>query len=80
MQYTLRNIPPHLDQALREKANREYKSLNEVAIEALSKALGLTERPIKFRDLSTLAGSWQNDGEIAQALAEQRTIDAELWQ
>jgi SOS-response transcriptional repressor LexA len=35
MQYTLRNIPPQIDQALRRRALSERKSLNQVTIEAL---------------------------------------------
>jgi plasmid stability protein len=39
MQYTLRNIPSTLDEALRERARAEGKSLNEMAIETLLAAL-----------------------------------------
>lgn len=79
MQYTLRNIPPHLDAALRRAAREQDKSLNEVAIEALSRALGLAGEPIKHRDLSDLAGTWTPDPSMEEALAEQRRVDPELW-
>jgi hypothetical protein len=80
MQYTLRNIPAVLDEAIRRRAREEGKSLNEVAIEALMRALGLQGEPRRQRDLSGIAGSWQPDPDTDDALEEQRCIDAELWQ
>jgi plasmid stability protein len=79
MQYTLRNIPPLLDQALRSRAREEGKSLNEVAIELLLVGAGLMGEPIKRRDLSDIAGTWAADPEIDEALEDQRRIDPELW-
>ena len=79
MQYTVRKIPKRLDRAIRERARREGKSLNRVTIEALMQAFGLDGERIRRRDLSDLAGSWKDDPETEQALAEQRRIDADLW-
>ena len=79
MQYTLRNIPPELDAALRERARREGRSLNEIAVEALRRDAGLTgERPRK-RDLSSFAGTWIEDPAVEEALSDQRRIDERLW-
>ncbi len=79
MQYTLRNIPKVLDETLRRRAREEHKSLNRVAVEALMRALGLTEAPIAQRDLSDVAGEWQADPDTERALEEQRQVDPELW-
>lgn len=79
MQYTLRNVPPLLDEALREKAREEGKSLNEVTIEALLVGVGLAGQPVKRRDLSDIAGSWVDDPATDEILQEQRRIDPELW-
>jgi plasmid stability protein len=79
MQYTLRNIPSDLDEALRERARREQRSLNEVAIEALRIALGLSGAPVKRRDLGDVVGTWVEDPQVEAALAEQRRIDEDLW-
>jgi plasmid stability protein len=79
MQYTLRNVPEQLDRALRERARREGRSLNEVALEALHVALGLTEDAVKRRDLGDVAGSWIEDPQVEAALADQRQIDEDLW-
>jgi hypothetical protein len=81
MQYTLRNIPPDLDRVLRKTASQQRKSLNQVAIEALRRAAGLGEgRATKHRDLSDIAGTWQDDRTIDAALADQRRIDPEMWE
>lgn len=79
MQYTLRNIPSRLDEALRRRAREEGKSLNEVALETLLAGMGLAGESIKRRDLSDIARTWTEDPEIDQALEDQRRIDPELW-
>lgn len=78
MQYTLRNIPEHLDRALRQRACDQAKSINQVAVEALGQGLGLTEG-LRRRDLSDLAGSWRRLPKVERALKDQRRIDADLW-
>ena len=79
MQYTLRNVPPLLDEALRARAREEGKSLNEVTIEVLRTGLGLKGVPVKHRDLSDVVGTWVADPELEEALEDQRRIDPELW-
>ncbi len=79
MQYTIRNIPQDVDRALRRRAREEGKSLNEVAVDALRRALGLTEEPVSQRDLKDVRGTWVDDPEIDAALADQRRIDPDLW-
>ena len=79
MQYTLRNIPEALDRALRERAHREKRSLNDVAVEALHQGAGLADVPVKRRDLSDIVGTWVHDPEVDRALADQRLIDEGKW-
>lgn len=79
MQYTIRNVPDYLDAALRATADTQGKSLNEVAIEALARGAGLSERPCRRRDLSDVAGSWRKDPAFDSALAAQDTIDEAMW-
>ena len=79
MRYALRSVPEHVDAALRRVAREQGKSLNEVAIEALARGAGVTERPSQRRDLKDIAGTWRTNREIDGALADQDTIDAELW-
>jgi hypothetical protein len=46
MQYTIRNVPDTLDEALRRVARERGKSLNEVAIEALALLRSATDNAI----------------------------------
>ena len=79
MQYTIRRIPKALDRALRERAARENKSMNEVAVEAMAQGLGVGGARIKHRELHDLAGRWVNDEAIDEALSDQRRIDDAMW-
>jgi plasmid stability protein len=79
MQYTIRNVPDYLDAALRSSADAQGKSLNEVAIEALSRGAGLSERRSRQRDLGDIAGSWRKDPAFDRALTDQDKIDEAMW-
>jgi hypothetical protein len=79
MQYTLRDIPPPVDAELRRRARAEGKSLNTVVIETLIHGTGLSETPVRHRDLSDIAGTWQEDPDFDQAIADQDQIDERLW-
>jgi hypothetical protein len=79
MQYTIRNVPVTLDDALRRAAREQNKSLNEVAIEALARGAGVTGERGRQRDLSDITGTWRKDSSFERALAAQDTIDEEMW-
>jgi hypothetical protein len=79
MQYTLRGIPAALDEAIRERAKAEGKSLNEVAVVALAEGLGLGAQDIVRRDLSDVVGTWRKEAAVEAALAAQDRVDKGLW-
>ena len=79
MQYTVRRIPRALDKALRERAKREGKSLNEITVEVIADGLGLGASDIVRRDLSDIAGTWKKDAAAEAALAAQDQVDENLW-
>jgi len=79
MQYTIRDIPDYLDATLRDFARREGKSLNQVAVAALVRGAGLAEHESVKRDLSDIAGTWQEDPAFGSAIAEQQKIDEAIW-
>lgn len=79
MQYTIRGIPPAVDESLRERARRSGKSLNEAVVDALAEASGQTGARRRRRDLSNIAGTWKRDGAVEAALADQDRIDEDLW-
>ncbi len=79
IQYTVRAIPREVDDKLRQKAKREGKSLNEVALQALATAAGSSSTTQKKRDLSDLIGDWLDDPEFDAAIAAQRVIHPDDW-
>jgi hypothetical protein len=78
-QYTIRNVPGVVDRALRRRAERTRKSLNEVAVDALARGAGVENEAREHHDIDFLFGSWVDDPAVDEALAEQRAIDTELW-
>jgi len=79
VQYTIRGIPTEIDKELRRRARTTGKSLNEVVIEALADGLGLSNVRRKRRDLSDIVGTWVEDKDFDNAIADQRRIDQEKW-
>ena len=77
-QYTVRNIPAGLDRALREWAKRRRVSLNQAIVDALRRGIGIEEEQ-EHNDLDDLIGTWQKDQEFDRALAEQDTLEPDLW-
>ena len=78
-QYTLRNIPPALDRALRERAENEGKSLNQVAPRPSSAASACPSGEEATHDLDHLIGTWQDDPAFDEAVALQDMVDPEAW-
>jgi hypothetical protein len=78
MQYTIRNIPSELDQALKARAKKLGKSVNQVALEALAQSIG---QPVKRRSLRGMPGAWSKKEAISfdRFLVDHRRIDEELW-
>jgi len=77
-QYTIRNIPADLDKAIKARAKRLSKSVNQVALEALA---NVVDRAVKKRSLRDMPGAWsKSEAErFDRFLREQRSIDDELW-
>jgi hypothetical protein len=79
LQYTLRQIPPALDEALRGKSRQEGKSLNQTAIEVLHSGLALNGNSIRHRDLDFMAGTWVENPPFDEAIHSQDHVDPRLW-
>jgi hypothetical protein len=81
-QYTLRNVPPHVDRALRKMAHAHEQSLNQFILETLERVVGgdtAQGESARFGDLDKLIGSWVEDTEFDKALEDQSAVDRELW-
>ena len=81
---TLRGLDPQLAARLIEEAEREGKSVNQTALDALRKHFGLSKSR-RFtevhRDLDHLFGRWDEDEfvRIQQSIDSGRRIDPDLW-
>ncbi|MFW5776927.1 MAG: FitA-like ribbon-helix-helix domain-containing protein [Spirochaetota bacterium] len=78
-QYTIRNVPEALDRELRERARRRGVSLNDAAIDAIRRGLGVVESGETYDDMDDLVGTWKADREFDRAVSEQDTVDTEAW-
>jgi len=81
---TVRNLPPDLARAIRQKAKQERTSLNRTVISLLEEATGLgrpAKKAVLHHDLDHLFGCWSTEEyeEFNEALREQRRIDPEMW-
>jgi citrate lyase gamma subunit len=56
MQYTIRSVPPNIDLALRSRAQKFGKSLNEIILETLAKGTGVHNQLVTFDDLDWFIG------------------------
>jgi hypothetical protein len=79
MQYTIRGIPPKVNNALRARARAAGKSLNEAAITALAEGTGVTGGHRKRRSLADIAGTWKPDKALDAVLNAQDRVDRDLW-
>jgi hypothetical protein len=81
---TVRNMSRALAKEIDRRARAERTSLSRTVVELLEEATGIKHRKparVLHDDLDDLAGSWSGEEADAfdRALAEQRTIDPELW-
>ena len=76
MDLTIREIPDELDQALQAKAKAEGKSLNQVALEALSQRAGL---PVIHHDLDWFIGGKFIDDNTLKAIEEADVVHPDDW-
>lgn len=80
---TVRNLPPAVARAVKEKARKEKLSLNKAIVKLLEEATGVDsgKKKVVHHDLDHLAGTWSEAEyqEFMSALREQRQIDPEMW-
>lgn len=76
-QYPVRDVPAHVDAALRRRAREHGKSLSSLLREALARQAGidLAREPL-HHDLEHLAGRWLDDPEFDAAIVAQDRISS----
>ena len=80
---TLRNLPPRVAKAIRDKARKERLSMNKTVIKLLEEATGATpeSKRVVHHDLDRFFGTWTKEEADAfdEALREQRQVEPEMW-
>lgn len=81
---TLRNLPPEVAKTIHQRAKQKKTSVNKAVISLLEESLGKKtqkKEKVRYHDLDHLAGSWTKEEaeEFEKLIAEQRTIEPELW-
>ena len=82
---TVRNLPPAVARAVREKARRERLSLNKAVVRLLEEATGQGGRGARtcvlHDDLDRFFGGWTPSEADAfdRALAAQRQVEPKMW-
>ena len=80
---TVRNLPPAVAKAVKEKARKEKLSLNKAIVRLLEEATGAgqAKKRVEHHDLDGFFGTWTRKEADAfdEALREQRQIDPEMW-
>lgn len=83
---TVRNLPPEVAKAIRDKAKKERRSLNQTVVSLLEEATGASPRGRKatvHHDLDHLFGIWtkKEADEFDSHLKESRSvIDPKDWE
>jgi hypothetical protein len=76
IQYTIRGVPPEVDQLIRRKAARTKQSINQVILDELVRA---TVGNARKADFSGLVGRWTPDPAFDEIMAAQRQVDWDKW-
>jgi len=80
---TVRNLPPEVARAVKEKARKERLSLNKAILRLLEEAAGVGKgkRKVVYHDLDRFFGTWTREEADAfdEAMREHRQIDPEMW-
>jgi plasmid stability protein len=81
---TLRNLPPEVAKTVQQRAKQKRTSVNKAVIELLEESVGgkaKKKEKTRYHDLDHLIGTWtkKEADEFEKLIAEQRTIDPELW-
>jgi hypothetical protein len=79
---TIRNLPPEVERAVREKARKDGVSVNRAVGVLLEEATGRTpKRRARHHDFDKYAGRWRKAEADAfdSSLREQRGVDSDDW-
>ena len=81
IQYTIRGIPPTVDQIIRKRAKREGRSFNETVVRILStETIGDRDNEVTGANIfDRLKGANTLDNTFDESIQDQSKIDESLW-
>jgi len=81
IQHTIRDVPEAVDSWLREKAALEQISLNQAALQAMERGLGMADQPIRYRSLRSLLHKPEDADRASwtEALSQMDQVNSEDW-
>ncbi len=82
---TIRGIDSSVSLKLKQVADTEKKSVNQLVLDMIKQNIGMQKKKIytrKYNDLDHLFGKWSDAEfeEIQDIINSQRKIDPELWE
>jgi hypothetical protein len=81
IQHTIRDVPESVDSRLRQRATSEEISLNQAALQAMERGLGMAGQPIRYRSLHSLRQKPEDvdHASWSDALAQMDRVNPEDW-
>lgn len=79
IQYTIRNIPPSVDQVIRKRSKQTGKSFNQTVVELLSLQTFGSAEPPESTGFDWLYGKNTLDAEFDNTIKHISKPDDELW-
>ena len=79
IQYTIRNIPPAIDQVIRKRSQQSGKSFNQTVVELLSLQTFGTVKPPVDTGFEWLYGKNTIDANFDDVISDISRPDDELW-
>ncbi|MDL1958035.1 MAG: toxin-antitoxin system HicB family antitoxin [Deltaproteobacteria bacterium] len=81
---TVRRIEPSLAKKLKQVANKEGKSVNQLVIETIKQYLGMKKEKrftVVYHDMDHIFGRWSEEEfeQIQGKIDSERKVEKELW-
>ena len=81
IQHTIRDVPEAVDSRLRQRATSEEISLNQAALQAMERGLGMADQPIRYRSLRSLLNKPEDTDRASwtEALTQMDRVNPDDW-
>jgi ribosomal protein S24E len=81
---TVKRIEPSLAKKLKQEANKEGKSVNQLVIETIKQYLGMKKEKrftVVYHDMDHIFGRWSEEEfeQIQGKIDSERKVEKELW-